>query len=198
MSKINKNHLERGAYIYVRQSTMSQVQHNKESQRRQYKLTERARELGWSDVRVLDEDLGCSGSGHVQRSGFETLVTDVCGGKVGAVFAIEASRLARNGHEWHRLLEFCGIVGTLLIDHDGIYDPKRPNDRLLLGLKGTMSELEVSTFRQRSQEAIIQKAKRGEHTIREPLVERVPKIGADHGGRQDIRAVVVDLQEKGS
>jgi len=163
MSKIQKVHLERSAYIYVRQSTMTQVQHNVESQRRQYALVERARELGWSESRVIDDDLGCSGSGHVQRSGFETLMADVCQGQVGAVLAIEASRLARNGSEWHRLLEFCAIVDTLIVDHDGIYDPKHPNDRLLLGLKGTMSELEVSTFRQRSQEAIRQKARRGEY-----------------------------------
>jgi len=134
MSKIQKTHLERAAYIYVRQSTMSQVHHNVESQRRQYALVERAQELGWDKVQVIDEDLGRSGSGHVQRRGFEALVAGVCQGQVGAVFALEASRLARNGHEWHQLLEFCAIVETLIVDHDGIYDPKHPNDRLLLGL----------------------------------------------------------------
>jgi DNA invertase Pin-like site-specific DNA recombinase len=163
MNRIQKSHLERAAYIYVRQSTMAQVQNNVESQRRQYALADRAEHLGWDEVHVIDEDQGRSGSGHVQRGGFETLLANVCQGQVGAVFAIEASRLARNGQEWHGLLEFCAIVGTLIVDHDGIYDPKHPNDRLLLGLKGTMSEMEVLTFRQRSEEAIRQKARRGEY-----------------------------------
>jgi excisionase family DNA binding protein len=168
MSKIQKAHLERAAYIYVRQSSLSQVEHNLESQRRQYALVERAQELGWQDIRVVDEDLGRSGSGHVKREGFETLLAEVCQGQVGGVFAVEASRLARNGHEWHRLLEFCAIVDTLIVDHDGIYDSAHPNDRLVLGLKGTMSEMEVSMFRQRSQEAIRRKARRGEYYTRVP------------------------------
>src|SRR6516165_4374934 len=142
MSKIHKVHLERTAYVYVRQSTMTQVQQNVESQRRQYALVERAQAHGWADVRVIDDDLGCSGSGHVERQGFETLMADVCQGQVGAIFAIEASRLARNGQEWHRLLEFCAIVGTLIVDYDRVYDPRHPDDRLMLGIKGTMSELE--------------------------------------------------------
>lgn len=166
MGKIQKGHLDRAAYIYVRQSSLSQVEQNLESQRRQYALAERARDLGWHDIRVVDEDLGRSGSGQVERQGFETLLADVCQGQVGGVFAIEASRLARNGHDWHRLLEFCQVVDTLIVDHDGIYDPKHPNDRLVLGLKGTMSEVEVSMFRQRSQEAIRQKARRGEYYTR--------------------------------
>jgi DNA invertase Pin-like site-specific DNA recombinase len=166
MSKIQKQHLDRAAYIYVRQSSLSQVEQNLESQRRQYGLAERAKDLGWHEVRVVDEDLGRSGSGHVERRGFETLLADVCQGRVGGVFAVEASRLARNGHDWHRLLEFCQIVDTLIVDHDGIYDPKHPNDRLVLGLKGTMSEVELSMFRQRSQEAIRQKARRGEYYTR--------------------------------
>lgn len=169
MSKIQDTHLERAAYVYVRQSTMTQVHHNVESQRRQYALAERAEQLGWDRVRVIDEDLGRSASGHVQRSGFDTLVDAVCRGQVGAVFAIEASRLARNGHEWHQLLEFCAIVETLIVDHDGIYDSKHPNDRLLLGLKGTMSEMELSTFRQRTQEAIRQMAHRGEYYANVPV-----------------------------
>jgi excisionase family DNA binding protein len=168
MTKINQSHLERAAYIYVRQSKLEQVENNLESQRRQYGLTERARQFGFRDVHVIDEDLGLSGSGHVDRHGFEELLAVVCQGQVGAVFAVEASRLARNGHEWHRLLEFCGIVGTLIVDHDGVYDPKHPNDRLLLGLKGTMSEMETATFRQRSQEAIRQMARRGEYYTRIP------------------------------
>ena len=119
-------------------------------------------------MHVIDEDLGRSGTRHVDRDGFEAMLGAVCQGQVGAVFAVEASRLARNGHEWHRLLEFCGIVDTLIVDHDGVYDPKHPNDRLLLGLKGTMSEMETATFRQRSQEAIRQMARRGEYYTRIP------------------------------
>jgi excisionase family DNA binding protein len=168
MDKIQKQHLGRGAYIYVRQSSLSQVEQNLESQRRQYALVERAKDLGWHEVHVIDEDLGRSGSGQVERKGFETLLADVCQGQVGGVFAVEASRLARNGHDWHRLLEFCCIVDTLIVDHDGVYDPKHPNDRLVLGLKGTMSEVELSMFRQRSQEAIRQKARRGEYYTRIP------------------------------
>jgi excisionase family DNA binding protein len=168
MSKIHKEHLEKAAYIYIRQSTMTQVQQNVQSQRCQYDLEEKARQLGFREVRVIDDDLGCSGSGHVTRPGFEELLSAVCQGQVGAVFAVEASRLARNGHEWHRLLEFCAIVATLIIDHDGIYDPRHVNDRLLLGLKGTMSEMEVTAFRQRSQEAIRQMARRGEYYVRIP------------------------------
>jgi DNA invertase Pin-like site-specific DNA recombinase len=168
MSKIHKEHLEKAAYIYIRQSTMTQVQQNVQSQRCQYDLEEKARQLGFREIRVIDDDLGCSGSGHVTRPGFEELLSAVCQGQVGAVFAVEASRLARNGHEWHRLLEFCAIVGTLIIDHDGIYDPSHVNDRLLLGLKGTMSEMEVTAFRQRSQEAIRQMAGRGEYYVRIP------------------------------
>jgi excisionase family DNA binding protein len=168
MIKINQSHMKRAAYIYIRQSHPAQVQHNVESQRRQYGLTERARQLGFRDVHVIDEDLGRSATGHVDRHGFEELLAAVCQGQVGAVFAVEASRLARNGHEWHRLLEFCGIVDTLIVDHDGVYDLKHPNDRLLLGLKGTMSEMETAAFRQRSQEAIRQMARRGEYYTRIP------------------------------
>ncbi|MGB7297617.1 MAG: recombinase family protein [Candidatus Aminicenantales bacterium] len=162
MSKITDSHLSREAYVYVRQSTQSQVRHNQESRRRQYSLQDRARELGWNKVVVIDEDLGKSASGSTERTGFERLLARVCQGVVGAVFAVEASRLARNGREWHTLLELCGFMETLLIDHDGVYDPKHPNDRLLLGMKGTISEMELSILRQRSVEALRQKAKRGE------------------------------------
>ena len=164
MSKITAEHLAREAYVYIRQSKPYQVNHNLESKRRQYGLADRGRKLGWSEVTIIDEDQGHSGSG-THRSGFEQLLVDVCSGKVGAVLCIEASRLARNGRDWHTLLEFCGLVNTLLIDEDGIYDPRLPNDRLLLGMKGTLSEMELSTFRQRAQGALEQKAKRGElHT----------------------------------
>src|ERR1700680_1215374 len=161
MSKITAEHLARTAYVYTRQSTADQLVHNLESQRRQYGLAERARQLGWTSVEVIDDDLGRSGGG-IRRPGFERLVAAICDGRVGAVLAIEVSRLARNGRDWHTLIEFCGLVGTVIIDEDGIYDPRHPNDRLLLGMKGTMSELELSLFRQRSHEALKQKARRGE------------------------------------
>ena len=161
MTKITAEHLARGAFVYVRQSTADQVHNNHESRRRQYGLADRARALGWSVVEVIDDDLGRSGSG-VSRPGFEKLLAAICEGRVGAVVSIEASRLARNGRDWHTLLEFCGLVGTLIVDEDGVYDPRHPNDRLLLGMKGTMSEMELSIFRQRSLEALKQKARRGE------------------------------------
>ena len=159
--KITPDHLARGAFIYVRQSTVDQLANNHESRLRQYGLADRARTLGWTDVTVIDDDLGRSGSG-VSRPGFERLLAAICEGRVGAVFAIEASRLARNGRDWHTLIEFCGLVGTVIIDEDGTYEPRHPNDRLLLGMKGTMSELELSLLRARSMEALKQKAQRGE------------------------------------
>jgi DNA invertase Pin-like site-specific DNA recombinase len=149
MTKITSEHLARSAIVYVRQSTADQLVHNLESQRRQYALGDRARKLGWANVQVIDEDLGRSGGG-TSRPGFERLLAAICAGSVGAVLAIEASRLARNGRDWHTLIEFCGLVSTLIVDEDGIYDPRHPNDRLLLGMKGTMSELELSMFRQRA------------------------------------------------
>jgi hypothetical protein len=132
--KVTPDHLRRRAIVYVRQSTVIQVLHNLESQLRQYNLAEYARELGFTDVVTIDEDLGKSGSGLVERPGFQRLVAEVCGGQVGAVLSIEASRLARNGRDWHHLIELCGVVGVVVIDPEGIYDPRLPNDRLLLGL----------------------------------------------------------------
>lgn len=160
MTKITAEHLARSAFVYVRQSTADQLMHNQESRRRQYGLADRARQFGWATIEVIDDDLGRSGGG-INRPGFERLLGAICEGHAGAVFAIEASRLARNGRDWHTLIEFCGLVGTVIVDEDGIYDPRHPNDRLLLGMKGTMSELELSLFRQRSQEALKQKARRG-------------------------------------
>ena len=160
MTKITADHLGRAAFVYIRQSTADQLLHNPESRRRQYGLANRARQLGWTTVEVIDDDLGRSGGG-INRPGFERLLAAICEGRVGAVFAIEASRLARNGRDWHTLIVFCGLVGTIIVDEDGIYDPRHPNDRLLLGMKGTMSELELSLFRQRSHEALKQKARRG-------------------------------------
>src|ERR1700723_2825921 len=161
MSRIAAEHVAREAIVYVRQSTVDQVINNGESRRRQYGLVERARQLGWAKVSVIDDDLGRSGSG-VSRPGFEKLLAAICDGRVGVVVSLEASRLARNGRDWHTLLEFCGLVGTLIIDEDAVFDPRSPNDRLLLGMKGTMSEMELSVFRQRSIEAMRQKARRGE------------------------------------
>jgi DNA invertase Pin-like site-specific DNA recombinase len=160
--KITPDHLGRSAVVYVRQSTMTQVLENTESQRRQYGMAETARALGFASVEVIDDDLGRSGSGSVDRPGFQKLVASVCAGSVGAVFCIEASRLARNGRDWHHLIDLCALVGTLVVDPDGTYDPRLVNDRLLLGLKGTMSEYELSLLRQRGLAARDSKARRGE------------------------------------
>lgn len=161
MNKISPEHLARSAYVYVRQSTPDQLRNNHESRRRQYALADRARLLGWSEVVVIDDDLGVSASG-VTRPGFERLLTAICSGEVGAVVSIEASRLARNGRDWHTLLEFCALVDVVIVDEEGVYDPRSVNDRLLLGMKGTMSEMELSLLRQRSVEARRLKAARGE------------------------------------
>lgn len=161
-SKITPDHLGRGAVVYVRQSTLVQVMENTESQRRQYALAESARSFGFASVALIDDDLGRSGSGLVERPGFQKLVAQVCAGSVGAVFCIEASRLARNGRDWHHLIDLCALAGTLVIDPDGTYDPRLVNDRLLLGLKGTMSEYELSLLRQRGIAARDAKALRGE------------------------------------
>lgn len=161
MSRITADHLARNAVVYVRQSTMAQVLGNTESQRRQYALADAARAAGFATVTVIDDDLGRSGSGLAERPGFQRLVTAVCTGSVGAVYCIEASRLARNGRDWHHLVDLCALAGALVIDPDGAYDPRLVNDRLLLGLKGTMSEYELSLLRQRGLEARDGKARRG-------------------------------------
>ena len=159
--KIKPQHLERGAYVYVRQSTPYQVRNNLESKQRQYALEGRAQQLGFSKVVVIDEDLGRSGSGIQERPGFGRLLASVCQGLAGAVFALEASRLARNNRDWHHLVDLCALTETLLIDCDGIYDPRQLHDRLVLGLKGTMSEFELGLLRQRAREAFEQKVRRG-------------------------------------
>ncbi|MBV9945744.1 MAG: recombinase family protein [Myxococcales bacterium] len=160
--KITADHLRRDAVVYVRQSTLGQVIEHTESQRRQYTLAESARTMGFANVTTIDEDLGRSGSGLVERPGFQRLVALVCTGGIGAVFCIEASRLARNGRDWHHLIDLCALVGALVVDPDGVYEPRQMNDRLLLGLKGTMSEYELSLLRQRGVAARDSKAKRGE------------------------------------
>lgn len=201
--KIRNEHLRRGAIVYVRQSTATQLMQNHESRRRQYDLSDRAREMGFQRIEVIDEDLGRSGSGLTERPGFQRLVATVCSGEVGAVFSIEASRLARNGRDWHHLVDLCGLVGTLVIDADGVYDPRLSNDRLLLGLKGTMSEFELSLLRQRSFEAIRSKAKRGELAFCLPIGlcwTRASKIELDPDKRvqEAIRLLFCKFDELGS
>jgi DNA invertase Pin-like site-specific DNA recombinase len=161
--------LQRKAVVYIRQSTPQQVQSNLESQRRQYDLVEVARQRGFVDVEIIDDDLGRSASGTVARPGFDRLVAWLCAGKVGAVLCFDASRLARNGRDWHHLLELCGLVEARVIDLDGVYDPCQPNDRLLLGMKGSISEFELGIIRSRMYEAARSKARRGELRITTPI-----------------------------
>lgn len=161
--------LQRKAVVYVRQSTQAQVEHNTESRRRQYELVEVARRRGFRTVEVIDDDLGRSASGMVARPGFEKLVAALCAGEIGAVLCFDASRLARNGRDWHHLLELCGLVEARVIDLDGVYDPCRPNDRLLLGMKGSISEFELGVIRARMVDAARAKARRGELRISVPI-----------------------------
>ncbi len=167
--KIKTVHLERKAVLYVRQSSAYQVMHNQESRKLQYAMAERLRQLGWQDIDVVDEDLGRSAAGTVARSGFERMVAEVCLGKVGAVAAREVSRFARNSREWQHLVEVCGVVDTLLIDQETVYAPRQSNDRLLLGLKGSLNEYELDLLRQRSVEARREKARRGELVVGAPV-----------------------------
>jgi DNA invertase Pin-like site-specific DNA recombinase len=161
--------LKRKAVVYVRQSTQAQVQFNLESQRQQYQLVEVARRRGFHEVEIIDDDLGRSAGGMVARPGFERLVASLCAGHVGAVLCLDASRLARNGRDWHHLLELCGLVEARVIDMEGVYDPCRPNDRLLLGMKGSISEFELGILRARMLDAARAKAKRGELRISVPI-----------------------------
>jgi DNA invertase Pin-like site-specific DNA recombinase len=202
-SKLTPERLLMKAVVYVRQSRPSQVIHNQESTRLQFGLADRARALGFQRIVVVDDDLGRTGSGLVDRPGFQRLVAEVCSGEVGAVFCVEASRLARNGRDWHHLIDLCGMVGAVVVDLDGVYDPTLTNDRLLLGVKGTISEFELSLFRQRSSEAIIQKARRGELQIQIPvgfcwalsgLLEKDP----DQRVQQAIQLVFRKMTELGS
>ena len=163
--KVQPHHLERGAYLYVRQSSMRQVIENIESTKRQYALRGRAVALGWRDdqIIVIDNDQGESGASAAWREGFQRLVTDVGMGHAGIVMGLEVSRLARNNADWHRLLEICALADTLILDEDGVYDPASFNDRLLLGLKGTMSEAELHVLKARLRGGILNKARRGEY-----------------------------------
>lgn len=201
--KITTRHLERRAIVYIRQSSLTQVMENLESQRRQYALKDQALAYGFMQVDIIDEDLGRSGSGIMERPGFSKMVALVCEGEVGAIFCLEASRLARNGRDWHHLIDLCSLVGTLIIDPEGIYDPLVTNDRLLLGLKGTMSEFELNLLKQRSLEALRQKAKRGELRFCLPIGlcwSRHNKIELDPHRRvqEAIRLVFKKFEELGS
>ena len=178
-TKVTADHLRRDAYLYVRQSSLYQVANNTESSRRQYDLRGRAVALGWPAERVIviDVDQGLSGASATDREGFQRLVADVSLGKAGIVLGLECSRLARNNADWHRLLELCSLSGTLICDEDGLYDPGQVNDRLLLGLKGTISEAELHFIRARLQGGLLAKAARGELRVRLPVGLAYDQLG---------------------
>jgi DNA invertase Pin-like site-specific DNA recombinase len=167
--KISSHHLERKAILYVRQSSAHQVLHNRESSALQYAMRDRLTSLGFSEIDVIDEDLGRSAAGNVLRAGFERMVAEVCLGKVGAVCAREVSRFARNSRDWQQLIEMCRVVDTVLVDQETIYAPRHGNDRLLLGLKGSLNEYELDLLRQRSLSARYEKARRGELIVAAPI-----------------------------
>jgi DNA invertase Pin-like site-specific DNA recombinase len=167
--KIRHHHLERKALLYVRQSSAHQVLHNRESSALQYAMRDRLSALGWSEIEVIDDDLGRSAAGGVQRAGFERMVAQVCLGKVGAVAAREVSRFARNSRDWQQLIEMCRVVDTVLVDQETIYAPRHGNDRLLLDLKGSLNEYELDLLRQRSLSARYEKARRGELVVSAPV-----------------------------
>jgi DNA invertase Pin-like site-specific DNA recombinase len=167
--KISPHHLERKAILYVRQSSAHQVLHNRESGALQYAMRDRLTALGFSEIEVIDDDLGRSAAGGVQRAGFERMVAEVCLGKVGAVCAREVSRFARNSRDWQQLIEMCRVVDTVLVDQETIYAPRQGNDRLLLGLKGSLNEYELDLLRQRSLSARYEKARRGELVVAAPI-----------------------------
>src|ERR1700757_2957255 len=167
--KVRPHHLQRKAILYVRQSSAHQVLHNRESSALQYAMRDRLMALGWSEIEVIDDDLGRSAAGGVQRAGFERMVAEVCLGKVGAVCAREVSRFARNSRDWQQLIEMCRVVDTVLIDQETIYAPRHGNDRLLLGLKGSLNEYELDLLRQRSLSARYEKARRGELVVGAPV-----------------------------
>lgn len=167
--KIERHHLERKAIVYVRQSSAHQVLHNRESSALQYAMRDRLGQLGWLQIETIDDDLGRSASGSAERVGFDRMVAEVCLGKVGAVAAREVSRFARNSRDWQQLIEMCRVVDTVLIDQEAVYAPRQSNDRLLLGLKGSLNEYELDLLRQRSLAARYQKAKRGELIVSAPV-----------------------------
>ncbi|EAU48050.1 recombinase family protein [Salipiger bermudensis] len=167
--KISSHHLERKAILYVRQSSAHQVLHNRESGALQYAMRDRLATLGWSCIETIDDDLGRSAAGGVARAGFDRMVAEVCLGKVGAVAAREVSRFARNSRDWQQLIEMCRVVDTVLVDQEAVYAPRQGNDRLLLGLKGSLNEYELDLLRQRSLSARYEKARRGELIVAAPV-----------------------------
>ena len=167
--KIRPHHRDRKAILYVRQSSMHQVLHNGESRALQYAMRERLQALGWAEIEIIDDDLGRSAAGSVARAGFERMVAEVCLGKVGAVAAWEVSRFARNSRDWQQLIEMCRVVDTVLVDQETVYAPRQGNDRLLLGLKGSLNEYELDLLRQRSLAARYAKARRGELIVAAPV-----------------------------
>jgi DNA invertase Pin-like site-specific DNA recombinase len=167
--KIRPHHLERKAILYVRQSSAHQVLHNRESSALQYAMRDRLTALGWSRIETVDDDLGRSAAGGVARAAFDRMVAEVCLGKVGAVAAREVSRFARNSRDWQQLIEMCRVVDTVLIDQETVYAPRQGNDRLLLGLKGSLNEYELDLLRHRSLSARYEKARRGELIVAAPV-----------------------------
>jgi DNA invertase Pin-like site-specific DNA recombinase len=203
--KVTATHLKRNAYLYIRQSTLRQVFENTESTQRQYALQQNAVALGWSQEKiiVIDSDLGQSGASAVDRKGFQRLVAEVGMGRAGIVLGLEVSRLARNSTDWHRLLEICALTDTLILDEDGVYDPAHFNDRLLLGLKGTMSEAELHVLRARLQGGILNKAKRGELFVRPPVglaysAEGRCMLDPDHQVQESLRLLFSTFRRSGS
>jgi DNA invertase Pin-like site-specific DNA recombinase len=200
--KVQAHHLERKALLYVRQSSAHQVLHNRESSALQYAMRDRLTALGWSEIEVIDDDLGRSAAGSVQRAGFERMVAEVCLGKVGAVCAREVSRFARNSRDWQQLIEMCRVVDTVLIDQETVYAPRHSNDRLLLGLKGSLNEYELDLLRQRSLSARYEKARRGELVVSAPVgfVKAGDRYEQDPDRRvqEAIRLVFAKVQELGS
>src|ERR1700760_2511563 len=200
--KICPQHLERKAILYVRQSSAHQVLHNRESSALQYAMRDRLTTLGWSEIEVIDDDLGRSAAGGGQRAGFERMVAEVCLGKAGAVCAREVSRFARNSRDWQQLIEMCRVVDTVLVDHETIYAPRQGNDRLLLGLKGSLNEYELDLLRQRSLSARYEKARRGELFIVAPIgfikVGDTLEKDPDQRVQASIRLVLDKVAEVGS
>jgi DNA invertase Pin-like site-specific DNA recombinase len=200
--KIRRHHLDRRAILYVRQSSSHQVLHNRESRALQYAMRERLVTLGWSEIEIIDDDLGRSAAGSVLRAGFERMVAEVCLGKVGAVAAREVSRFARNSRDWQQLIEMCRVVDTVLIDQETIYLPRHGDDRLLLGLKGSLNEYELDLLRQRSLSARYEKARRGELVVAAPVgfVKAGDRLDKDPDRRvqEAIRLVFDKVAEFGS
>ena len=200
--KLQRHHLQRKAILYIRQSSVHQVLHNRESGALQYAMRGRLKQLGFTQIDTIDEDLGRSASGSAERAGFDRMVAQVCLGKVGAVAAREVSRFARNSRDWQQLIEMCRVVDTVLVDQEAVYAPRQSNDRLLLGLKGSLNEYELDLLRQRSLAARHEKARRGELIVAAPVgyVKNGDRLEKDPDRRvQEAIARVFDkVEELGS